>query len=269
MDTTIRRRSVRTWLVCAVLLVVALGAIGAVSGQQSAPSPAITITVDADGNATWTVTNTIALSSSAEEDAFDRLANNRSQRQELLAQNVSPYRPVAQQASQQLNRTMSVEPESISFDRVGNTGIINVSFRWNRFASTDGETVRVGDVFAGGFQVSEGRMVTIAGPDNYRLVSNNVSTDAATVDDTSVTWQGPAELTDENTLVFGVSTPTPTTTPTPTDTPTSVTDGSGPSTATGTATPAEPTTPGDGGPGFGFLLGLVSVALALIVARHG
>lgn len=264
MDTTLTRQSVRTWLLCAVIVVVAFGAIGAVSGQQDAPSPSITIEVEADGNATWTVTNTVELTTDEQRAAFDELAGNRSQRQALLAERVGPYESVATQASRQLNRSMDVDPESISIDRTDNTGAISWTFRWNQFASTDGDTVTVGDVFTGGFTLSEDRTLTIEGPDGYRLVSNNAPTDGTTVDDASLTVDGPANLTEDNTLVFAPRTPTVT----PTPSPTAVDDTPDSSSPTGTETPAEGTTPGEDGPGFGLLVALVAVALALLVARY-
>lgn len=243
----------RTLFTCAVVVTVVAGGagIGTVAGQQegSALSPGVTIQVEPDGDATWTVATTVALATESARAAFDETANNETRKERLLANTVGLYRAAASGASQRLGRQMDVEAAGISLRREGSNGVITVTFRWTRFARTEDGRLLVGDAFAGGFELAANQSLAITPPDGYELDDHNVST--GEVDGGVVTWDGPATVRPTVELVYREVTPTPE------------------ETATGGETSPPATTRTEGQPGLGVPVTVVGLVLAVVRLRRG
>lgn len=81
-------------------------------------------------------------------------------------------------------------------------GIVTYEFRWVGFAAVDGERLRVGDVFEGGFFIAEGDRLEIVAPDGYRVES--VAPAPAETGNGSVAWEGREDFADRRPQVVAV-----------------------------------------------------------------
>lgn len=255
-----------------VLLLVVLLLVSS-AGLTTAPSdvdPSITIQLQSDGSAEWTIVNTVSLSTEGERAAFEELAANDTRKQQLLANTIASYREVANGSSERLDRSMSVEPTAIDLRREGATGVITARMHWTNFARTTEAGLVVGDVFAGGFPLRQNRTLTIQGPEGYRLASHNVST-ANSVADGKLTWEGPATIHPSIALTYEKVTPTPTPTPaaSPAETGTETSVGTATETSVGTATETSVgTATGESAPGFGIVVAVVALLAATLLGRR-
>lgn len=237
-------------------------------------SPSITIAVQADGSADWTIVNTVALDSDTARSTFDDLATNETYKQRVLRDTVWAYRALANGTSQTLDREMTVEAQAIELRREGSTGVIAVSFEWTGFASTDGDRVVVGDVFGSGYPVEADRTLTITAPEGYGLESHGVSADATVTDDRTVTWDGPVVVDSSIELTYaeGLPTSTPpatrtaetTASPTATESATSAGSDEGTEADGDTSTGTE----SSGSDGFAVPVALAALAVAVVLARR-
>ena len=135
-------------LVLGVLLAagtpVALGS----GATQSVGGPPVTMTVslDADGDATWNVTTTVPIESPSDRRAFEELATE-FRRGEGPGPSATLFRRAAAAASQETGREMQIKNVERTAIPGNATGRLTLTFTWTNFARTPVDRVVVGDAF--------------------------------------------------------------------------------------------------------------------------
>ncbi|MEF8782968.1 MAG: hypothetical protein V5A39_08080 [Haloarculaceae archaeon] len=178
--------------------------------QTDGPGGSTNVTMVADlqpdGDATWTVSASFALSTDAERDAFRSLAQS-FERGETSDLGLSAFRRASEQASRSTGRNMSIttverrtSPES---EIENGTGRLAVEFTWTNFGRPNGDRLHVDDVLVAGPDgetwlpgLERGDTLVIRAPPGYGVIDSNV---APKVRDNRSTlqWTGPAEFTAE------------------------------------------------------------------------
>ncbi|MDX1744932.1 MAG: LPXTG cell wall anchor domain-containing protein [Halobacteriales archaeon] len=178
-------------LALALLLVLAGVATGATvgaspepavsqsDGHETAPGPAqvtpgaappetttvIRINLHPDGDARWNVTTTVALESDTDRQAFQQLAEEH-ERGEVETISTTPFENAAQRAATITGRPMDIE----NIDRVANrgesVGTLSLRFTWANFSRTQGDEIRLGDVF----QSPTGTWLPALGPNQILVI---------------------------------------------------------------------------------------------------
>lgn len=261
-----------------VIVVVAVTLVAGAPGvaQQAQPESDNTITriqVHPDGSATWTVRIRTRLPDSDSVTSFERFQQRfRSNTSQFL----DPYRSGIQQTVAQAADATGRQMEAVNFSAETNIqtvprrwGVVTYRFTWTDFAQQSDDRLVVGDVFQGGFRITENDTLVVSAPRDSRIRSSDPTADTMAND--TVRWQGPRNfLSGRPRVVFEKKADV---TPTPTDVTPTPTDVTGPSTPTdtGTETPSGPgeNQNGDGGTGEGggglFFPGMI-VVLTVVLA---
>ncbi|MCS7145855.1 MAG: MarR family transcriptional regulator [Aigarchaeota archaeon] len=143
-----------------------------------------------DGSTAWMIEHRFPLVSPEDAEEFNTAA---AQLDNLTSDYRSRIEAIVSDASRVLGRPMSVEGfrlESKTVETVsGRMGLIRIEFTWRGFARTEatGE-IRLGDVFIGGFYLSEGETLRIAVPPGFEVVEASPSPDGRGVD--YLEWRG-------------------------------------------------------------------------------
>jgi hypothetical protein len=182
------------------------------------------VDVEPNGDAQWRVSTTFSLPTEAQREEFRALASafESGQTSDLGLQ---AFRRASREASVATGREMTVSvqdrrasPESVV---ANGTGRLTLVFQWTNFGRTDGNRLRLDDVFETGPDnrtwmpgLGAGDSLVIRGPEEYGVADSNV---APRYRDNRPTleWDGPAEF-DANTLAAaftGRGTPSPTPAP--------------------------------------------------------
>jgi hypothetical protein len=183
-----------------VLLALALvatpaAAVGFVQVDVPTDSTAMDARVAADGDATWTITYRVELSTEDRRAAFEDLEAD-------LAANESAYldrfrdrmTDTLATAEETTGRSMELRNLSVSTSRTGVPdayGLLTYRFEWTNFARVDGDRVHAGDALAGLF-LDEDTSLTMGWPEGYERASASPSPTAT--GEQSVTWRGPQEF---------------------------------------------------------------------------
>jgi hypothetical protein len=174
--------------VLAVLLLLALPAVVAAAAPAQDFTTTYTITVREDGSALWQVEYRTPLTTDADTAFFEEYRGDLTtiylpQVQELMAGSAS-------QASIAAGRPMSVGDVSgsaaIQVSPTGKYGIVVYSFDWDGFA-TSGNTLAIGDAFAGGLFLAKDSTLIIRYPDGFTVLSVEPAADQQR---DSVIWYG-------------------------------------------------------------------------------
>ena len=184
------------------------------------------VTVYENGTAEWTFTYQRTLNNESERQQFQRFANEfNNNSTELYTQFKAQAQRLTSAGQNVTGRAMKAESFSKRAEVGGlvnnNRGIVQMSFQWTGFASADGDTLVIGDVFEGGLYIGPNQsMVVHSGPQlRFKSVSPNVSSMAGDdlASSESVTWQGERDFTDRRPRVKfePVKTTTTATTETP------------------------------------------------------
>lgn len=180
-----------TWIphaILAVLLLLALPAVVAAAAPAQDFTTTYTITVREDGSALWQVEYRTPLMTDADTTLFEEYRGDLNsiylpQVQELMAGSAS-------QASVAAGRPMTVGDVSgsavIQVSPTGKYGIVVYSFDWNGFAKS-GDTLAIGDAFAGGLFLAKDSTLIIRYPDGYTVLSVEPAADQQR---DSVIWYG-------------------------------------------------------------------------------
>ncbi|MFB6199137.1 MAG: helix-turn-helix transcriptional regulator, partial [Halobacteriaceae archaeon] len=129
----------------------------------------------------------------------------------------TPFKALAQRASERTNRSMEIQDIQRSTSVVNGsngTGLLVLKFQWTNFARVENGTLHVGDVFGSPWNLAKNQRLIIQPPTGYSVNSVQPST---AVNDGVLEWTGPqsfAQYEPSVTYVPGDSTP-PTTTTTP------------------------------------------------------
>lgn len=177
------------------LLVAPAAASGLVQVDVPTDSTAMDARVAADGDAAWTITYRVELSTEDRRTAFEDLEAD-------LAANESAYldrfrdrmtRTIGS-AESATGRSMALSNLSVSTSRTGvpaEYGLLTYRFRWTNFARVEDEEIRAGDALAGLFLDAD-TSLTIGWPEGYERTS--VAPSPTTTGNRSVTWRGPRDF---------------------------------------------------------------------------
>ena len=152
----------------------------------------LSIEVDADGDAVWTIEYRTRLDSDDDEAAFDDLQSDIENDPDSYLDPFSDrMEATAADAGEFTDREMTVSEFGIDSERVElprEYGIVRYTFRWSNFAAVDGDRLSVGDAIDGMF-LDDASELRIAWDDEYGLVEANPEPTES--GETSVTWRGP------------------------------------------------------------------------------
>jgi hypothetical protein len=192
-------------LLCILLLTatttVVSGGTANMVPQQSQPEADSTVTrieLSENGTARWTVQIRTRLDT---ENQTEQYSTFQSQFRRNRSQYLSPFRNritgVVANAANTTGREMRAENVTAT-TRIQQVprqwGIVEYTFVWTNFASTDGDALAVGDVFGSGFFIGSDDMLVIVGPSGYAVES--VSPDPASQDAKRVSWDGSKQFGD-------------------------------------------------------------------------
>lgn len=173
----------------AVFLLVALTGITAAAAPAPDYTTTYTITINEDGSALWQVEYRTFLESDADSAAFD--AYKRDLESVYLPQVRDLMKGSATQASVAAGRSMTIGDvtgsAAVQVSPTGKFGVIIYSFEWDGFARSGGNTLMVGDAFAGGLYLAKDSTLNIRYHDGYSVQSVDPSADQQR---DCLTWYG-------------------------------------------------------------------------------
>ncbi|MFB6120060.1 MAG: helix-turn-helix transcriptional regulator [Halobacteriaceae archaeon] len=242
-------------LAVVLVLTAASPAVVAQSDDLSTDGATIDVFVAESGDAVWNVSTTFALDSETDREAFRRLADDIENSTDPPGFDVRTAEELVAAGEQHTGRQMSLsDPRHTTFvTDNGTTGVVRLTFTWQNFAATNGDTITVGDVF-GAWTLTEEQRLRIHPPSNFGLL--NVDPDADSLENGTLTWTG------RRAFAAGQPSVTYTRSVAP------------PPTVTGTETSTEtPAAPDSNGPDLGFFAAvagalLLGGALAYVAARR-
>jgi len=178
--------------------------------QEDQPEPDNTVTrieLDPDGSATWTLQFRTRLATDEDVAEYRRF-------QETFQENVSRYldpfrermRGVVANADNATGREMRATnfEASTSIQEVPRRwGVVTYRFEWEGFAVTAADRVVVGDVFVGGFFISDGDVLEILPPEGYDAAEVTPPADERTED--TVEWRGREDFADRRPRVVATT----------------------------------------------------------------
>jgi hypothetical protein len=198
-------------LTCVIVVMTLVSGAGAVStagadtdrdrtlGQQGDVDPddvLITVSVAADGDATWAIEYRTKLSSTDREAAFTSLREDvEANRTAYTGRFRDRMERTVDAAATATGREMAVSNVSISAERrplPQSYGVVTYQFTWSGFAAVDGDQLVAGDAIDGLFLDNETSLI-VSWPDTHTL-----STASPTPSETrngSVVWVGPIDFT--------------------------------------------------------------------------
>lgn len=175
---------------------------GPAAGEPTSPSEGphlwISITVDENGDAQWSIAYRFDIETPEDQSAFEQLADAvRAGEFDQQLLTISTMEDYLADAASVIEREMAIT-DAGWHDRIdGDIGVLSLEFTWENFATVEDQTIVIGDVFHGQdglwFEsLSADAKLTISAPDGYKLESPPAS---ASVDGNTVTWEGPATFT--------------------------------------------------------------------------
>lgn len=194
-----------TGVVVALLVGLSLAALGGpfapVAAAQEQPEADDTVTriaVEVDGDARWTVRVRTRL------DTPERVEQYRAFQDRFRANTSSYLDPferrivgVVDGAANATGRSMTAEnfTASTSIQEVPRRwGVVTYAFTWRGFAAPADGSLRVGDVFGGGFFLAANDSLAFTAPEGYRVAAVSPSPDGR--DDGTVRWVGRTDFPD-------------------------------------------------------------------------
>lgn len=203
-------RSALIPVLLALLLVgsmVAVGASDAVSPiprddvDLSAPDRPLLVydvSLATDGSAVWNVSIFFPTASEAEAEAFASVEESYIEDggDEYLP--IDPFEVTAADASDSLNRSMSIEGVARSTSESESAGVLSLTFTWAGFAFVDDPYIHVGDVFSATSEpwltgLNEDEFFQIHPPDGYQVEDSGMQ-----LANRSMWVAGPIDLTEAN-----------------------------------------------------------------------
>jgi len=154
--------------------------IAQLSEAALSPSTTFTINLQSDRSANWVVTVEYELTSEAEREAFSEIAEEFEAGTASGGLDISLYENIAAQASAQTGRAMEIESVGRSSSLSGDTGSLQLSFRWTEFLAEDGEKLVFNDALkttdenAWLSSLGENQELRITTPRGYAITSANV-----------------------------------------------------------------------------------------------
>jgi uncharacterized membrane protein len=163
------------------------------------------IEVYENGSAQWTFEYSRPLENASEREDFEAFAEDFEENESPMYRDfVNRSAKLTDAGSDVTGREMNASSfsRSASVDEITNArGVVTMSFTWSNFGVTDGDAVRVGDVFEGGLYIGENQRLVFeaspslafqnAAPDSYTQSGETLQTSS------SVTWVGEQQFTDQ------------------------------------------------------------------------
>jgi len=225
----------RDALVLALLVALLTGALAGyavatpsqpqVSDPDDDPTLMMVVDLGTDGDARWRVSTTFTLTSEAEREAFEDLAED-FEAGETTALGLPAVRQASDEASAATGREMEIRGvernSSLNTTGENTTGRLTVAFTWTNFARVDGDRLYVDDVFAASEGtawlpgLAAGEEFVLRGPEGYGVAEASVAPESR--DNRSLLrWTGPAtfEESDLRAEFTGSQATTGTASPTP------------------------------------------------------
>ncbi|APX96515.1 helix-turn-helix transcriptional regulator [Natronorubrum daqingense] len=166
------------------------------------------ITVHEDGSATWTFQHVHYFdeNDSEEREAFEEFADEfESEETDLYERFTDQAERMTESGDEATDREMNAtdfERSATIEDSFGERGIVEMSFTWEAFAETDGDTVEVGDVFENMY-IGQSQSIVIVAEDD--LVFQHVEPDdevehshSSLENASAVQWSGEQQFLDGN-----------------------------------------------------------------------
>ena len=174
----------------AVLSVAAAGQGADAATAESVPNDVV-VELDAEGDATVTITVPFDLSVEEEATDFAAFAENESKQQAQAEEYETRLSNVAAQMEAETGREMSVGNPSISTRTQddGQLGLVVLTATWSGLAVTDGDRLVLGPPFDSGF--SADRSVAVDPPEQSRVVSTTPAPDS---EGEQLRWDGDRSL---------------------------------------------------------------------------
>jgi len=151
----------------------------------------LTVTVDADGTATWTVEYWKRLDDDESEDAFASIESDVEENPEEYVDGFAEsMNDTVASAADDTEREMSASGYTVSTRTESipqEYGVLTYQFEWSGFAAVDGERMEIGDAISGFYLDDQTRLV-IGWPGEYSLVDVRPEPDETRSD--SVLWRG-------------------------------------------------------------------------------
>lgn len=172
---------------------VAAGTTGGLGAQTAVNPDAVHMGIDVqpNGTAKWTIEYRVKLTDDNETAAFESLqADVENNSTAYLDRFSSRINATVDDAATQTGRDMratdfGVDAEIVQIPQT--YGVLTYTFTWHGFATTDGNTLQVGDSLRGLFLDSQ-TTLTISWPDGYGVQSVDPSPTSSR--DTAVSWAG-------------------------------------------------------------------------------
>ncbi|WP_265110477.1 DUF7345 domain-containing protein [Halosolutus halophilus] len=187
------------WIVAFGVLVVLSGLlVSPVSGAGATASdpadtdePTLHVELTADGDATVSLVSVYDLTDEDERDAFETLESDDETRTELLDRFTARMQPVAANASDDVDREMTVTADSIDVRTTDDDrGVVVLSVTWAQLAAVEDDRLVVTEPFASGYETD--RTVVVAGPDGSTIETATPEPD--TESDGQASWDAGTEF---------------------------------------------------------------------------
>lgn len=177
-------------IVGACLCVALVSAMVTVPVAAQTGEERVLVDLDAEGDADVSVTFAYDLNSDEEGTAFENLQEDTTAQAEATERFENRMSAVADEASAETDRNMSVTDSAIELRRDGDVGLVTLSLRWTNLASVDGDRLTVTEPFASGFEPD--RAFSVVAPDGYEIAS--ATPEPSGNDGESVTWGADSSL---------------------------------------------------------------------------
>jgi hypothetical protein len=206
-----------TALILALLLaVVTTAASGGAVAQSTERELRMTVSLQADGNATVNVTTTVPIENESDHRAFEELATSFERGEGGVGFSADTFRQAAAAASDDTGRTMQIRDPTYQAIPLNDTGRLTLRFTWTNFAVVEGDRMLVGDAFnttQGTWlpELTAGQSLVIEPPRGYFVDSAPLG---ASVEEGALRWRGPTTFEPGYlTIVYQQSGASPTETP--------------------------------------------------------
>lgn len=157
----------------------------------------MTVALQPDGDAEWTVTYRVRLEDDNETAAFESLRNDvRSDPENYTGSFAERMRTTAGTAENATGREMSVRNVTVDarVQELGRTyGILEYTFEWTNFAVVDDDTITAGDALHGLFLDDQTTLV-VSWPGAYEPADTRPTPDDDVSGEQSVGWSGPEDF---------------------------------------------------------------------------
>lgn len=158
----------------ALLVGAAVAPAMATATEHDGDRSAFVVEMEANGDATVSLTLTYDLSEDRGEAAFEEVRENSSILADRFDERLSR---IADRTATETDREMAVSNPHVAVRTTDGVGIVELSVSWSNLAAVDGETLVVTEPFSSEFQPD--RTFVLTTPDGYAMADTTVPADEA------------------------------------------------------------------------------------------